>query len=105
MVDKIEYILPKEDGVAIVNGLPRIVDHEAWDKRAEEHKRDRQFFGAHKQEFLEKYPDRWVAVYHEEVVAVDRDREVVCQEIDAMGIHRTHAVIHFIDPDPPAYIL
>ena len=104
MAEKIEYIFPKEDGVALVDGLPRIVDHEAWDKRMEEFKRDRQFYGAHKNEFLEKYPYHWVAIYREEVVAVDQDRRAVGRKLDEMGIHKTHVVMHFMDSDPPTRI-
>ena len=105
MAEKRQYIFPKEDGVALVDGVPRIVDHEAWEKRQEEHRRDRQYFGAHREELLEKYPDQWVAVFREEVVAVDRDWRVVGRKLDEMGIHKTHAVMHFIDTDPPTLIL
>ena len=104
MAEKIEYIFPKETGVALVDGLPRIVDHEAWTKMEEDNRRDRQFYGAHKKELLEKYPYHWVAVYREELVAVDRDRKVVGQKLDEMGIHTTLAVMHFMDPDPPTLI-
>ena len=104
MAEKIEYIFPKETGVALVDGLPRILDHDAWDKMEVEHAKDRQFYGAHKKELLEKYPYQWVAIYREELVAVDRDWRAVGRKLDEMGIHKTHAVVHLLDLDPPTRI-
>ncbi len=105
MAENRQYIFPKEDGVALVDGVPRIVDHEAWEKRQEEHRRDRQYFGAHREELLEKYPDQWVAVFREEVIFGGPDRRAVSQMVVESGIHINHAVIRFIDTDPPTLIL
>ena len=100
MAEKIEYVFPKEDGVALVDGIPRIVDLEAWDKRSEQMKNDLKYFGVHRDELLENYLDQWVSVYKEQVIAVDVDRNELVKKIDALGLHRTLPATRFIETNP-----
>ena len=97
---KIEFIFPEEDGVALVDGLPRILDHEAWDKRSEQMKNDHKYFSVHRNELLEKYPDQWVSVYKGQIIAVDVDRDELAKKIDALGLHRTLPETKFIETNP-----
>ena len=105
MAEKIEYVFPKEDGVALVDGLPRIVDDEAYQKRTEEAMRDDQYFGDHWDELLEKYPDQWVAVFRKEVIAVDSTVKGVYEKVDELGIHRNHTIVHLIETNRLPLIL
>lgn len=100
MAERIEYIFPKEDGVALVNGLPRIVDDEAYLRRSEQMRKDHKYFSLHRDELLEKYPDQWVSVYKGEVIAVDVDRDELAKKIDALGLHRTLPETKFIETNP-----
>ena len=104
MAKKIEYIFPKEDGVALVDGIPRIVDRDAYISMMEQKRRDMQFFGAHRKELLEKYLGQWVAVHKEQVVAVADTWEGLLEKVDALGIHRTHMEPKFIREKPLRFI-
>ncbi len=102
---KIEFIFPEEDGVALVDGLPRILDHEAWDKRSEQMRNDHKYFSVHRDELLEKYPDQWVSVYKGEVIAVGPDHIGVLKKLDALGIHRTLPETQRMNTNPLPWVI
>jgi hypothetical protein len=48
-----------------------------------EYARDRRWLDAHLDELVAKYPDKWVAILNEQVVAVGNDMGEVGREVDA----------------------
>jgi len=52
----------------------------------ERHRRDAEYFQAHRQELLERYPERWVAVYNQEVVAAAKDQKRLLRQLERRGV-------------------
>ena len=53
----------------------------------------------------EKYPDKWVAVGKDGVVAVNDSQLGLLAEIDEQGLRRDAVAIDYLDTDPPLLIL
>ena len=97
--------VPLIDGIGIVDGLPRVIDREEYNRRREEGERDRKFFDAHRKEFLKQYPDRYVAVFREQVVAVADTHIDICDKLDTLGIRRTYPEVHRIYTKPVHWVI
>ena len=63
-------------------------DPAARARRWEEGRRSREFMAAHYRELFQQYPDQWVGVYLEEVVAVASTHQELLAQVDALGIPR-----------------
>ena len=111
MTEKLEPLpplpegVPLIDGIGIVDGLPRVIDREEYNRRREERERDRKFFDAHRKEFLKQYPDRYVAVFREQVVAVADTHIDICDKLDNLGIRRTYPEVHRIYTKPVHWVI
>ena len=111
MTDRMEPVrslpegVPLVDGIGIVDGLPRVIDREEYNRRWAERQRDREFFETHRKEFLKQYPDQWVAVYREGVVATAATRDGVYEKLDALGIRRAGTTTHFMNTNPMPRII
>ena len=57
-------------------------------QRWEEGRRSCEFMVAHYHELFQQYPDQWVGVYLEEVVAVAPTHQELLAQVDALGIPR-----------------
>lgn len=54
---------------------------------------------------IEQYPDRWVAVGLDGLLAVGDSEDEVFEKIDGKGIPRSDVVVEYLDTDPPVLIL
>ncbi len=90
---------------SIVNGRPVIIDDEALQKHWDESKRNDEFLNSNFKELLKQYPDRWVAVYLEKVVATDVTQKGLLKKLDELGLRRNGVVDRFMDTDPRPWIL
>ena len=54
--------------------------------RIDRHSRDIEFYEAHYQELLARYPDQWIAIMHQEVVGVADDAFELVAELKAGDI-------------------
>ena len=54
---------------------------------------------------IDKYPDKWVAIGKDAVLAVGESKREVLDEIEIRGIRRSAAVVEFMDTDPAELIL
>ncbi|MPZ13002.1 MAG: hypothetical protein GEU73_01015 [Chloroflexi bacterium] len=52
----------------------------------ERFRRDTEYFDRHRQEFLQQYPEQWVAVYHQQVVGAARDPKRLVKQLERKGI-------------------
>ena len=52
-----------------------------------------------------EYPDMWIAMVKDGVVAAGATRGEVLEAVDRTGIARSDTVVEFIDTDPPLLIL
>lgn len=83
----------------IVDGKP-IVNHAAIRQFEADHARSRAFFDANRAKFLEQYPDQWVGVFREQLVAVSPDLKDLFRQAEAQGIRRGAVLGEFMDPNP-----
>ena len=54
---------------------------------------------------IEQYPDQWVAVGLNGLLAVGESQDEVLQTLDDRGIPRSDVVVEYLDTDPPVLIL
>ena len=54
---------------------------------------------------VQKYPNKWVAMGKDGVVAAGATRTQVLEAVDRRGIARSETVVDFMDTDPPVLIL
>ena len=83
----------------IVDGKP-IVNHAAIRQFEADYARSRAFFDANRAKFLEQYPDQWVGVFREQLVAVSPDLKDLFRQAEAQGIRRGDVLGKFMDPNP-----
>ena len=48
--------------------------------------RDMLYFDEHREELLRQHPERWVAVYHQQVVGAAKDLERLIRQLERKGI-------------------
>ena len=65
-------------------------------QRWEEGRRSREFMAAHYHELFRQYPDQWVGVYLEEVVAVAPTHREALEQGEAKGISRSILRVSFM---------
>ena len=88
----------------IVDGKP-IIKWEAIRQVEADHARTRKFFDANHARFLKQYPDQWVAVFREQVVAVSSDSKDLFQQVAAQGLGQSGVIGEFMDTDPMPWIV
>ena len=66
---------------------------------------DQLFFEEMYHEFLERYPEKWVAVYHKEVVGVDEDFMRLLKSLKASGYPLRRLAINRVRSKPVNWIL
>ena len=69
---------------------------EAIMKSSEQHQKDWDFLETHSKEWHKQYPEKWVAVYQEELVAVADDFDTLLSNIDEKNIPRDKVVVEFL---------
>ena len=54
---------------------------------------------------MEEYPDRWIAIGKDGVLAVGDSMDSVLEKVESQGIQGADVVIEFLDTNPPLLIL
>ena len=54
---------------------------------------------------MEKYPDKWVALAMDGVVAIGDSKNDVLDEVERLGVRRRDVVVEYLETDPPVLIL
>jgi len=83
----------------IVDGKP-IVNYAAIRQAEADAERSRKFFDANRAKFKEQYPDQWVGVFREQLVAVSSDPKDLFRQAEAQGIRRSDVLVKFLDTKP-----
>jgi hypothetical protein len=52
----------------------------------ERYRKDALYFDRHREELLQRYPDRWVAIYNQEVVGTAKDLERLIHQLEKKGL-------------------
>jgi Family of unknown function (DUF5678) len=93
----------KEEAIVVMATTPPNLDNarEAWE-RAEAQET---FWRDHYREFLEEYPNEFVAVIDGAVVATDSDLQHLLWILEKKGVSRQGAWVRFIATDPSPVIV
>ena len=83
------------DGVKIME-----VDEAKLLEEFRQHEKDRLFLEAHRAQWLEQYPDMYVAVYEENLVGVAATVEELVELVRAKGAPVSRYYQQFLDSDP-----
>ena len=54
---------------------------------------------------MEEYPDKWIAMGKEGVLAVGDSMNSVLEEVESQGVREADVIVEFLDTDPPILIL
>ena len=66
------------------------------EKKLKHFKEDIQYFTEHKDELTEKYPDKWVGVYHHNVVSANKDLKTLIDNLVKQGISPGKTVVEYL---------
>ena len=53
------------------------------------------YFDQHRQELSSQYPERWVAIYHQQVVAAAKDLQRLIKQLERKGVPRGRAFVDY----------
>ena len=68
-------------------------------------RKDADFLNAHWPDWVAEHPDKWVAVFEEEMVGLGDTFDEVIRAAEAKGAPRGRIVVEFLATDPIAMIL
>ena len=69
------------------------------------HYQDVLFLKAHRDEFLKRYPDKWIAIWDKEVVAVADSESGLPPQLKAKGLQSVGVLVREMETDPKLWIL
>ena len=101
-----DFIAVKEDGAVKWghngDGVVEIteVDEAKLLEEFRQHEKDRLFLEAHRAQWLEQYPDMYVAVYEEKLVGVAATIKELMAQTEANGVQASQCYREFLDSDP-----
>ena len=101
-----DFFVVKEDGIAkwghngdgVVNIME--VDAAKMKEGFRQFEKDRLFLEAHREEWLEQYPDMYVAVHLEKLVGAAATPDELAAQLRAKGMHPGDSYWQFLDSDP-----
>ncbi|MBI3327239.1 MAG: hypothetical protein HYZ81_11130 [Nitrospinae bacterium] len=71
----------------------------------ERYREDALYFEQHRQEWLQRYPERWIAVYNQAVVATARRLPQLLERIEKQGLPRAQVFIEHVSAREDLLIL
>ena len=89
----------------IIDGRPVITDVERLKKDWDESDRNIKFLVSNYEMLLDRYPDQWIAIYDEKVLASDTTQKGLLRKLDELDIRRKGAVTEFLQTNPTPLIL
>lgn len=66
---------------------------------------DVEFLQSHADEWRREYPDRWIAVYGGELIAVADSQEALVSAVEARQVPLAEVVVDFLSEQRVAYLL
>ena len=95
-------ILSKEEAEELLEPFGGI---EAAIRRGREYEADCKYADAHREELRQRYPDQWVGIRHETVLAHADTAEEVVQALDEAGEDASVTVLHHASSEEARWIL
>ena len=67
--------------------------------------RNSKFIEAHFEELLRQFPNRWIGVFQEEVVASSTSSKGLAKKLSALGCLQKGTATRYMDTSPPVWII
>ena len=67
--------------------------------------RDIDYYQAHRDELLRKYPEQWVAIFDQQVAGADPDVDRLLEKLEARGVPKEKAVVERVSSQDDLLIL
>jgi hypothetical protein len=71
----------------------------------EQYQRDAHYFDEHLGELLAQYPERWVAIYNQQVVGVAKDAKRLKRQLERKGIKPSRVYREYLTQKEELFIL
>lgn len=71
----------------------------------ERHRRDAEYFQQHRAELLARYPERWVAIYDQQVVGAAKDHRRLVRQLERKSIPPGRVFRHYVTDKEELLIL
>ena len=68
-------------------------------------KKDTAYYEEHREELLKKYPDRWVAIYDEQLVGAAKVLNRLIAQLQKKGVPRGRAFVEYVTEKEDLLIL
>lgn len=68
-------------------------------------KRNGEYYEAHQDDLLARYPEQWIAVFNEQVVGADADFDQLLDSLDERGIPSENTLIEYATAKDEVFIL
>ena len=75
-------------------------DEAKFKASARQRRKDRFYLEAHRAQWMEQYPDMYVAVFQEKLVAAATTVDGMVEQLEAKGVPAGHSYWQFLDTDP-----
>ena len=89
----------------IVDGRPVVTDEERLKRDWDESNRNIKFLNSNYETLLSQYPDQWIALHHEKVIATASSHENLLLILDELGIRNSGELTEFMNTNPMPLIL
>ena len=80
------------------------INMEEVQKELEEFRKDTEWYQNHYEELLKQYPDHWVAIYDEKLVAASPDQDAMFAELKKKGVKATKAYLKYLSTTEEIWI-
>lgn len=67
--------------------------------------RDTEYYEAHREELLDRYPEQWIAVYEQQVIGAAQDPDDLLEQLQGRNIPIEHAVFQRLTRKEELWIL
>ena len=89
----------------IIDGRPIITDEERLKKDWDQSDRNVRFLVSNYEMLLDRYPDQWIAIYDEKVLANDTTQKGLLRKLDELDVRKKGEVTEFLNTNPTPLIL
>lgn len=89
----------------IIDGRPVVTDEERLKRDWDESNRSIKFMTSNYDTLAERYPDQWIAIYHEKVIAATSTHKDLLARLDELGIRNIGEITEFLNTNPMRLIL
>lgn len=88
----------------IIDGRPVITDEERLKRDWDEADRNIKFLNTNYETLLQQYPDQWIAIYHEKVIATAIAHKDLLMKLDELDIRNKGEITKFLNTSPMPFI-